>query len=217
MKFTPLLALTALVVAAPAAFAASTTDISVTGTITPAACTPTIAGGGNFDLGNISAADLKQDEETIRRKRSSFSVACEGPVRFALKTTDEKLGTATDSADPEFDFGLGMNGAEKIGRYNLVLSENIVDGVADRVFIVSSDDGLTWQSGGSTLVQEVFNYQVGNRIIGLTTGSVIDGPSAITNLSANIHLDVRIAPAKELTLTDDVQIDGASVIEVKYL
>ncbi|WP_330220783.1 DUF1120 domain-containing protein [Pseudomonas frederiksbergensis] len=58
------LSTTALISLAPYALAASSTDLTVTGTITPSACTPSLSGNGVVDYGKISARDLNQDTST---------------------------------------------------------------------------------------------------------------------------------------------------------
>lgn len=52
------LSATALISVAPFAVAASSTDLTVTGVITPQACTPSLSNGGIIDNGKISAKDL---------------------------------------------------------------------------------------------------------------------------------------------------------------
>lgn len=66
------------------AFAASTVDLTVDGSITPAACTPTISNNGVFDFGNISAGDLSATKSTsIGAKRFSYSITCDAPTAIA--------------------------------------------------------------------------------------------------------------------------------------
>ena len=63
-KYFAALSATALIGVAPYALAASSTDLTVTGIITPNACTPTLSGGGIVDHGKFSAKDLNAGHET---------------------------------------------------------------------------------------------------------------------------------------------------------
>ena len=49
-----------LIACAPMAFAASSADLSVTGLITPSACTPSLSDGGIVDHGKLTVKDLKR-------------------------------------------------------------------------------------------------------------------------------------------------------------
>ncbi|WP_256590845.1 MULTISPECIES: DUF1120 domain-containing protein [unclassified Pseudomonas] len=64
-KYLAALSATALIGVAPFAMAASSVDLTVTGTITPAACMPSISNGGAIDLGKISAKDLNPTTYTL--------------------------------------------------------------------------------------------------------------------------------------------------------
>lgn len=64
---------------APPAFAASTSDLSVKGSITPSACEPLISGGGVVDFGKMSVGSLNADQFTALPNQSlHLSVRCEG-------------------------------------------------------------------------------------------------------------------------------------------
>lgn len=143
MKFSPLFALSALIVVAPAAFAQSTTDITVIGTITPMACTPTLSGGGEFNFGKISAQDLDQETATqFKSPARQLSVVCNAPSRIALRAIDGRAGSQpTVTID---NFGLGLNGVERIGEYQLVTANYTADGNASVDVLESRDGGASW-------------------------------------------------------------------------
>ncbi|WP_166360010.1 DUF1120 domain-containing protein [Pseudomonas akapageensis] len=213
MKFSPLFALSALIAVAPVAFAQSTTDITVTGTITPAACTPSIGGGGNFNFGTIAAQDLRQDVPTgFMSSLRPLSVVCDAPTRFALHAVDGRAGT--DTEPHEESFGLGLNGTEKIGMYALRTTDYIADGNASTKLVESFNGGNTWVDYGSDAAYIPNTIQP--RLIGVSVDAGSE-PSAIGVLAANLQVVMYINAAKDLTLTDEVPIDGASTLEVVYL
>ncbi|UVJ45132.1 DUF1120 domain-containing protein [Pseudomonas sp. LS1212] len=213
MKFSPLFALSALIALTPVAFAQSTTDLTVTGTITPAACTPSLSGGGSFEFGRISAQDLKQDAQTMfKSSLRQMSVVCDAPTRFALRAVDGRAGT--DISPNEESFGVGLNGTEKIGRYLLRTNNYTADGNSSTTLLESWNGGSAWSLYGSTYAH------IPNTNFPWLVGVSVDGgmePSAIGMLTADFQIYMHIAPAKDLTLTDAVPIDGASTLEVVYL
>jgi type 1 fimbria pilin len=131
----------ALVSVAPYALASST-DLTVTGVITPAACTPTLSNGGVVDNGKISAKDLDQVRETLVGTHPlQLSVSCDGPTQFALKPVDHQAGTAALTSW----FGpLDQRGRET-GLGSSQRQNAVADGVAAQA-IDSDDAGKTWKA-----------------------------------------------------------------------
>ncbi len=195
------------------AFAQSTTDLSVTGTITPASCTPVLSGGGEFNFGKISVQDLDQEAATgFLSPARQLSVACKAPTRFALRAVDGRAGSQpTVTYD---NFGLGLNGVERIGEYRLLTSGYAADGSASVDVLESRDDGVSWLKAPSD-EHYLFNTNGPN----LTAVAVVGAnePSAIETLTTQLAVSMAIAPAKSLTLTNEVTIDGAATLEVIYL
>lgn len=209
MKLSRIAMVTALFATAPAAFAASTTDVTVTGTITPAACTPSLAGGGNFDLGRISAQDLRPGGTGLPTQVKSLGVVCDAPTRFALRAVDGRAGT--DTNPNEYTFGLGSSGSEKIGRYTMRLTNYIADGSSQVVGVVSDNGGGRW------FVYRDYIHNTNQPWLLSVAAAGQTEPLAMSVLSASLNLKAVIAPTTELTLTEDIQIDGASTIELVYL
>ncbi|WP_449438997.1 DUF1120 domain-containing protein [Pseudomonas migulae] len=82
----------------PLTFAASSTDLTVTGLITPNACTPTLADGGNIDIGKVPAKNLNPIANTeVGNHYMAFNVNCDAPVLFAVKSIDNKPDTNISS------------------------------------------------------------------------------------------------------------------------
>jgi type 1 fimbria pilin len=74
-----------LLTGASSVFAASSTELTVTGLITPVACTPSLPSDGLVDLGKISAKDLFQDKETpLPDSRLQLSVKCDASAVFRI-------------------------------------------------------------------------------------------------------------------------------------
>lgn len=186
-------------------FAASSQDLTVRGSITPSACDPVVSGGGNVDFGKVSVRDLNADTYTdLPKETMLLKVRCQGPTFFTLNTIDNRAGT---SANHFSWHGLGTTANnENLGDAGLGLYMPVADGVPVRT-ITSRDGGVTW------MPSVMLSHTV------LTAVASSDGvvPIAIEELDAEIRLITHIAPANNLTLTDEVPIDGHATVQVNYL
>ncbi|NWC94510.1 MULTISPECIES: DUF1120 domain-containing protein [unclassified Pseudomonas] len=186
-------------------WAASTTDLSVRGRITPSSCNPTLSGGGAVDLGKISAAELRPDQHTALPSHTlSLSVRCEGSTFFAMSMIDNRSGTASvDSLH-----GLGMTSTnQKVGSVAFGLYNPVADTAPVRA-IFSTNGGGSWVPAS----------YVGHAA--LTSVAAMDGantPIALKALDADLSVASNIAPADGLTLIDQESIDGHVTLQLKYL
>lgn len=148
-----------LLVSSPA-FAASITDLTVRGLITPTACTPGLSSSGLVDYGKISQQDLKPDRGTrLPIKQLLVTVNCEGLSRFALRMRDNRDGTA--NVNSEIYYGLGLDGSgNRIGVYSLSFDPKLTD--VDALPVVYGTESTTGALAGappiptlSTLAPEV--------------------------------------------------------------
>ncbi|MGY2188206.1 hypothetical protein D3C81_374790 [compost metagenome] len=203
-KYIAALSTTALISVAPYALASST-DLIVTGTITPVACTPSLSNGGIVDNGKISAKDLKPTLDTLVGKHPlQLTVTCDAPAQFALNPIDNQAGT--ESARTWFGLGL-TDAGEKLGWVRVEVKNTIADGVVAHA-IDSDDDGKTWK-----------RTWVSSPGYLLSTGSATDPstPIAVQALTMDFEVETRIARADSLTLTDEVTLNGSATFEMKYL
>ena len=203
-KYLAALTATALIGVAPLALAASSTDLTVTGLITPSACTPNLSSGGKVDNGKIPIKDLNLTKDTqLATKTLQLSIACNAPMLFALDSTDNKAGTGSSDW-----FGLGLTDAgEKIGFVYLAGQNPVADG-ADVRMIESEDDGVSW-SPKTWLRHDSLSA------FAASTGTI--EPIFIKDLAMDLEVTTFIARADSLTLSDDVILDGSATVEVKYL
>jgi len=213
MKFsTTLLALAIASSAAiaPSAFAQSA-DLSITGNIFPGACTVSVGNGGVADLGDIRADTLNADTTTLLAPVTlPMNVDCESDVRFALQGVDN---TAETSTQPD-RYGLGMTAnEEKIGNANILVADVTADGVpAHGTF--SYDEGLTWNEshpGGH------FTLAMPDMLGFAKEQSVDTGPAAIKSLQGSLKVIAQIQPTDELTIDEDVLVNGSATINLTYL
>lgn len=207
MPFHASLTLAALLACAGSAYAASTTQLAVQGSITPSACQPVLSAGGNVDHGKLSAKDLKPDDYTLlQRATMSFAINCEGPTLLALKTLDNRNGTAIF---PDWHaHGLGTTAAgENLGSVSFSLNDTVADSVPV-THIMSTDGGETW-SPASPLGHSALTAFAPN-------GGPYQ-PIAVQAVNATLAVYTTLNKAADLTLTDEVPIDGHATLEVIYL
>lgn len=206
------LAGTVLLVTCPWASAASSVDLTVKGTITPSACTPSLSQDGTIDYGKIAAKDLNQTNWTeLPSVTLQAAVNCEAPTLFALLTQDNR---------PERPvpvnlalYGLGVTPQnELIGGYTLEIRQPpLADGVPVTP-LKSEDGGQTWNGAGIAQPWPPNTFTgFGNKASGDMA------PIPIQVLTFNIEVWSSLMPAKYLTLTEEVSIDGSGTLELRYL
>ncbi|HWT67603.1 MAG TPA: DUF1120 domain-containing protein [Pseudomonas sp.] len=196
-----------LLAGSASAFAASSVDLTVTGIITPSACTPTLSSGGTVDYGKISAKDLNPDQATwLKSQTLQLAVNCDAATLMAVEAKDNRAGSSYISGDPLL-FGLGLiNGTEKLGAMLIGLRSPVADGVPART-IYSYDGGSTWNTG---------NDLEWNTLISVADTSTV-APIPVQSFTSDLRISPKIAPTNQLTLTNEVSIDGSVTLTVRYL
>ncbi|QHD05312.1 DUF1120 domain-containing protein [Pseudomonas sp. R76] len=186
--------------------AASSVDLTVTGLITPSACTPTLSGGGTVDYGKISAKDLKPDASTfLPTQVVQFTVTCDAATLMAMEAKDNREGS--DANNDTMEFGLGLiNGTEKLGGMELRLLNPVADGVSVAT-VGSYDGGVTWGAERNLMRNNILAPAVAG----------VDTPIPVQLWNADLSVQPFIAKTSGLTLTNEVAIDGSVTLTVRYL
>ena len=195
---------TALIGLAPYALATSSTDLSVTGAITPAACTPSLSDGGVIDHGKISKKDLNAATYTnIGVHTIRLSVSCEAPGTFALRSIDNRAGTPSNRDW----YGLGNTPAnEKIGFVIPMMKGVVADGQPART-IISWDNGASWGA---------HHHLRPNILIAAGSPSDTTTPMIAQDVAFEIDVSTHIAATDGLTLNDEVSFDGSVTFDMTY-
>src|SRR5450830_1549672 len=111
-----------LLLSTTSAFAVDTAELIVTGTIRPAACTPTFTGGGTVAYGDIPIASLSATETTkLAEKTISYTITCDAPISLGYDMLDNRSDTEV-LARGQFSatvFGLGLQGSARVGGYTI--------------------------------------------------------------------------------------------------
>lgn len=206
--------ITAAVVLATAGHgvAASSVDVNVAGSITPAACTPMLGSGGVVDHGKISAKDLSFNVPTALPVATlALRVDCVGSTLVAVKSRDNRAGSSAENPIARPNFGLGLvNGDKKIGWFLLKMSNGQADGVSRH--LIESSNGLTWTDASHPDLV----WQVGDmRALG---GSGSDtAPLPVQSMTIDIQVETMLAQKQDLPYQAEFPIDGSATLEVIYL
>ncbi|MFT0476640.1 DUF1120 domain-containing protein [Pseudomonas antarctica] len=202
-----LLALLYVLGASSLVLAASSTELSVTGSITPSACTTTLSANGIVDHGKVPAHTLNQYElKDLPTQELGLEVSCNQPVLFVLVGMDNR---ADSSLGPGFYYGLGTNThapLERLGIVSLTIGEVTADNQPLRV-LASSNQGETW-------FPEPTAYP--NNYMGFASpGTLVPEPYRVVN--ATLQINTSINAATYLTLKQEVPLDGSIMLDLRYL
>ncbi|MBV4451076.1 MULTISPECIES: DUF1120 domain-containing protein [Pseudomonas] len=205
----------ALLGSASSTHAASTAELTVTGLITPMACTPVFSAGGVVDFGKISQQDLNETKSTmLPLKTMTLTVSCNSAGRYALRMRDNRDGTAHVNSEIFYGFGLDGSG-NKIGVYSLKFDpkQTVADNAAVIYGTESTTGGVAWRTSNSNPIDMGARSLLGfTEALGSTAG-----PSAIQNLTSTFVLEAVINAKQNLDLSQEVQMDGSATLEVVYL
>ncbi|WLG51881.1 DUF1120 domain-containing protein [Pseudomonas sp. FP1742] len=194
-----------LLIASTCTHAAGSTDLSVTGLITPGACEPSLSNGGVVEHGKVGMKDLDPDQPTRLENGTLYlDVNCEAATLFTLTTVDNRSGS---SAINPTQHGLGIvNDDEKLGSVALGLFDAIADRTAVRT-IMSRDDGASWR---------VSSYLGHAGRTAFAAPNAPDTPIDIKKLHARLTAFTTIVRASDLTLTDEIPLDGHITVQLNY-
>ncbi|MBP0598542.1 DUF1120 domain-containing protein [Herbaspirillum sp. LeCh32-8] len=211
----------AAALASTSSFAASTTELKVTGVIKPVACTPSFSGGGVVDYGTIPTQSLKADAPTALAEKSvSLTISCDSAAKVGYRAVDNRQASAVKGlvavAATHKDigdlaaFGLGTAGGKNIGIYTLRIDPASV-----------SADGTTPDSlygeAGRWIKSTNGLFGVSGSYIKAFAPSGSTVPAAYKTITATLNVEAIIDKASNLSLTQDILLDGSATIEVVYL
>lgn len=197
------------------AMAASSVDLSVKGSITPAACTPTLSKGGLVDFGKLPIKDMTAANNKLPRVTFELSVTCTASTLFAVKSSDNRSGSSADAdigGGGVSSFGLGwVNGDTKIGWYTLAMNNAQADGTATPV--IESVDGRTWFDVSGT--EQAWQPAWMRALRGDAGGDL--APKPMQAMIADVLLDASIRSKRYLPADQEFPIDGSATLDVVYL
>ncbi|TKK13508.1 hypothetical protein PflCFBP13510_06645 [Pseudomonas fluorescens] len=189
------------------AHGASAIDLTVTGRVTPDACHIELTNEGTVDHGKIPSHSLNADEFTVLPIQTlDLRVQCARPMLFALVGLDNR---ADSSSAPDYFYGLGRNihvPEERLGSVALAY-RNAVGDAQPLQALASSDNGETWSQEPNAYPRTYMAFApVGDR-----------QPDFIGQLTVQVQVSTAINFSQYLTLDQEVPLDGAIVLDLRYL
>ncbi|MDN7139211.1 DUF1120 domain-containing protein [Pseudomonas sp. JQ170] len=210
---TPVISFAIIMALASAQSIASTTEVTLTGTLTPSACTPLLSNGGVIDYGRLSIDDLESlpiPQYQLPNKLIDLTIQCEAPTTFALINSDNRKESLppAEASNPS-RFGLGKHQGEPVGYMLIKAPTALVDGTRQSA-IASRNGGQDW------IRDDGFFWRAqDNPDSRLAFGAVATGPTSAKQLTTTLQINGRIQ--KALDYSSDVQIDGSTTFEIRYL
>lgn len=188
------------------AFASGTADLSVTGSIITASCTP-VLDTPTVDLGNIQSTTLvsgnnanKQDPVPV-----TLTITCPSAMTTAWGITDNRA--ASGKSVTQFGLGFTQDGTTALGTYMIDTQTNPTrDGTVSSL-VNSNDNGATWTMPAHIATDNIFSVAAsGNQ-----------PPVSATVSVYPLKVTATLYDATTLNLTDDTPLDGSATISLVYL
>lgn len=220
------------------ALAATSANISVTGTIKPPTCTATMNGVGDavFAYGKISRSRLRDTDITpLEVKSLPLKLSCEGGARLAVSAVDNKTGSnpfitgtvdASDAGETTNQlasslFGLGTyttgsgdnEALRKNGGFTLALDTSSAKLNGKPAFMaVSTNNGGVWTS---TLYGPLGGTK--KTWYTWTAASGSKDPALGEEFEVSLMVKPWIQPRQDLDLSNNILLDGSATLEILYL
>ncbi|MEB6380714.1 DUF1120 domain-containing protein [Leclercia adecarboxylata] len=214
--------------------AATETTLKVTGTIVPAACSPSLSNGGEVSFGSIAAASIRNAAEgnslvQLGTKDVTLTITCEANAAVGFKMMDNRASSAvalsstafinpsvsgiTPATNDYLGFGLGLasNGA-KIGAYTVMLdSANVVADGESVATVWSDDSGKNWTAG-----ENVRQVKDNMRIMTVAAKSSTAEPKMFKEATMPLKISAGVQTTSVLG-GDEITLDGNATLSLVYL
>ena len=200
-------------------FADESVDLAVVGVISPASCDIDLSAYA-VDLGTISVKNLADTGvTTLAPQTVGVTVSCTGDVRFALSAVDNAAGSASVSDTDAFGMGKTAT-SQEIGYYKLRFNAGTLLGTVDgagaaAVITLASNDRNNWTAAPADGVGPAIPHALDTYLGFADTGTT--DVKALKDFSGTLQVEAFITDKADLTLTSDVDIDGAATLELHYL
>ncbi|WP_421511112.1 DUF1120 domain-containing protein [Enterobacter sp. JS8-1] len=202
------------------AHAGTSATLTISGTVTPAACTIALSGGGTLTFDPVSIEALPSTGTyTMKPKTIDTTVDCQNTAQaVAISFVDNRkdsVATHTDElTDSNTAFGLGTNDdALKIGSYGIKISKVTAEGTQGSLL---SSTGKTMASAWSSLGADTFvNNGTTAQYITFTETS---GSAPVSKKNYTFTLEVTPSISSEMKgITSTANLDGNTTINVDYM
>lgn len=188
-------------------------DLAVTAKVIPSACILAVDDAGVVDYGEHLMSILSDNSWTdLGEKNLGYTIQCQNATFVGLKIIDNRLGSDSDASGNDAGrYGLGYVHGERIGNYEVVSHNLILNGQAGRHLV--TEDLRTWTMSGAaaeyrTDVDMTVSYA---HALSATT------PLAVSSLSGTLEINTEIGASREFDLSRAIELDGSATMELNYL
>ncbi|MCM7512005.1 DUF1120 domain-containing protein [Enterobacter hormaechei] len=211
-----------IALASASAFAEPTAVLKVHGTLTNAACSPSIGNGGVIDYGFIRLGDLSATENNkIGMKQVPVTITCTAPTKVGFTILDNRadsnaqlpldIGGNQNQSAKYYTYGVGTTTeGVKIGNYGMWMTDVTADGnTVDPVSNNHDWEASKWHKTGIPRSDAFTTTSFA------ATGT--EAPIAITTANFNFVTNLTIRDTAALAITDDTPLDGQATMTLVYL
>lgn len=196
-----------------AAHAERWSNLTVQGVALPPPCNLSLGNDGIADYGVIPAASLIRGEYTDLSYRTvALHIRCPRKTRVGLIVADNRSDSLIDAlGEARYNFGLGKAGSANIGGYLLFLEQRGVttDGrPANQIFsIIGSRNWTQTGPGGQLGKDRLFSWAAPNTSV----------PAMFHTISGSILIAPKLNKPENLPLMQQIFLNGAVTLEIRYL
>ncbi|QCC92314.1 DUF1120 domain-containing protein [Enterobacter cloacae] len=211
-----------IALASASAFAEPTAVLKVQGTLTNAACSPSIGNGGVIDYGYIRLGELSATENNkLGQKQVPVTITCTAPTKVGFTILDNRgdsnaqlpldIGGNLNESVKYYTYGVGTTTeGVKIGDYGMWMTDITADGNTVDAVVNNHDwEATKWRKSGIPRSDAFSTTSFA------ATGT--EAPIAITTANFNFVTNLTIRDTTTLAITDDTPLDGQATMTLVYL
>lgn len=223
-----------VVVLASAGVHAAGATLTVSGTITPEACTVSLGNNGNVDYGNLSVSTVKGYDRwfykhySLPMKRINLNVSCPSATRVGISVVDNRAASKDVTLpNPDIKFGLGLAGATdsteskeigffEIGTHAVHLQSTRSAAPTDAAIVLGGSGTGNWVFR-SPYISATYLSQ--NMTLAF---SMAPGASRTADITPTVSLtaELEVAPKILITAVENarapIKLDGSAMLTVMY-
>ncbi|WP_300727205.1 DUF1120 domain-containing protein [Pseudomonas sp.] len=212
---------------------AGSVDLSVKGSINPAACAVRLSMGDYFEY-DLSEVELSETDFTVLDKKElDFAIECAAPVKVAIQAINNRPGTVAGGIEtgpsntatvpvqlwgPIYSRVVGLGGdMYKVGGYAIgLVTDSLLDGTQAMQVQVNTTNDVKW-TGFSGDIVGLYGDNYVNKTSWAHSNLPVFGPSAIKHLTAKLVIQAYLNKSVEMDLTKPIVLDGSTTLELVYL
>ncbi|CNG96085.1 MULTISPECIES: DUF1120 domain-containing protein [Yersinia] len=204
-----LTALSSLVLGMAAAHAAPpTAELKVKGKLSVPTCNVIAPDGGIYDLGKISAANIKSGTTTtvLTPIKKTWTITCDAETYLSYKHLDNRSESASHVSTSSYGLGF-VNGTGKIGYYTIIMSNAKIDNATSNLVCIALDGSSPCTTTSNLVKGEVHAWANADKSL-----------KAGKTFSADLEVSAVLAGTTTMNgpINEDTQIDGSMTLNFAF-